>query len=587
MTCYPEFVNTSDAMRPQGRNAPYGPGWDPSALFGPTIRSRLEREEAACLRVCESFAGTALSMETFPGLIRDYEAILSGLDRAEAFDELRRAIRTRDAQAEAWRQRVLAFRSRVRNRILGFELAWAGLDEPSARAFLSALGSHPARHNLAKARLFGPHRLSPDREALLEEALTTVRSGWTAQWGDLAGEAGAGVLLARQSLPGRARRATAAGRLAGNLRGRRALFARVLEELVLAQRMEGRARNHPHWLFARCVEEETTPRAVERLVGRAARAFPLVARYCRLKARLLGLDVLAAHDRLAPLPGLGRAMSWQGMRGLVLAALGRISPNLAQRAVVLFEEGRIDASPKPGKAPGAFCRAVGTGEAPYVLLNATGKARDAAVLAHELGHGLHHLLSDCLGPLGARPPAALAEALAVCCELALHEERLSRARSDKARLAALCQRLEDDITTIFRQAALHLFEDGLHRRATLTADDLDSLWTGAQDELYQDAVRDHDPSGWAVTPHFFLVPGYVHVYARAGCLAWGIWSRRESMGAGFGPAFEELCAAGGSRPLAELLAPFNLAPDDPGLADLALERFANHLKQAERLAGQP
>ncbi|WP_300159913.1 M3 family metallopeptidase [Solidesulfovibrio sp.] len=541
---------------------------------------------ADCIALAQETGRALFVPESFPALLREREELLARTDRIAAYAELLCAASSPGSDAGALRQRVEIFERRVKDQARVFELAWAGLDEPTAKSFLAALGEHPAGHNLAKFRRFGPHLLDPGRETLLSNALWPARSAWLAQWRDLAGMAQAGRLLGRLSHPRSSTRASAARALGRGLRRHRALFAGVLWGLLLLERLENTARNHPHWSFRRAVEEETTPRAVDGLVAGLRRGFPLVGRYFRLKARLLGLGVLAAHDCLTPpVPGLGRAVSWPAAQRLALAALGRIAPALAGRARVFFEQERIDAPPRPGKAPGAFCRGLGPGEVPFILLNASGRPRDVAVLVHELGHGLHHLLSDGLGPTGARPPFALSEAVAVCGELALSEERLARARSDKARLAALCLRLEDDITTIFRQAALHAFEHEIHLRETLTGDDCDTAWLAVQEELYQGAVTGHEPSGWAVTPHFFVVPGYVHIYARAGCLAWALWKRREAMGVGFGAAFTDLCAAGGSRSLAALLEPFGLDPDAPDLACTALECFEANLDQAEQLAG--
>jgi len=593
-------------------NASYGTVWNLSGLWSGPDDPLLAREMADCLDLAKDFTRSNMSglpamsgspclsgqsRGVFPEIVRAYEEILAREERVEAFAELWGALRTKDGATEGLRRRVGIFQRSVRLRLRPFELAWAELDNAQARFQLETLGDHPAQHNLEKARRFRPHLLDPDREALLTNILSPIRSAWMAQWGDLIGTiecshsnqaAPLGKLLVLLSHPSRTVRAASEAKLGRALEHSRSLFARVLEGSVLAKNQEDQARNHRHWLQARTLNEETTTKAVDHLMEGIRCGFPLVRRYFRLKAKLLGQDVLAGHDRLAPpLPGFGRAMSWPDVQSLALAGLARLTPSLADMALVFFKEGRIDAAPRPGKVPGAFCRSTGDGSAPFILLNASGRARDTAVLVHELGHGLHHLLSDGLGPLGARAPMALGEALAVCGELALFEERLARARSGKARLVLLCHRLEDDITTIFRQAALHGFEDDLHRsrdQGTGGPDGLDALWLKSQEELYQGAVSGHLPTGWAVIPHFFLVPGYVHVYVRAGSLAVALWERREAMGPNFAPAFEALCAAGGSRPLTTLLAPFGIDPDDPGLAESVLKRFQTTLEQAERLA---
>ena len=53
----------------------------------------------------------------------------------------------------------------------------------------------------------------------------------------------------------------------------------------------------------------------------------------------------------------------------------------------------IDAPPRDGKRPGAFCATNVPGVHPYVFMNYTGDRRSVLTLAHELGHGLHGYLA--------------------------------------------------------------------------------------------------------------------------------------------------------------------------------------------------
>ena len=560
------------------------PAWDMSGL-GPQLRGRESAKAmASCLRAARALAKTPLEKKNFPALVDGYQEVLEQLDRIAAVAELRAAASAADPDTEALRQRVLKFQGRVKRALLPFELAWAKLGQARAAGLLVGLKDHPAGHGLAKARALGPYRLDQAREGLLAGVLEPVRSAWAAQWRELSGAVRAGGRLGLMAHPAPKTRARAAKRLEAALRSQAGLFCRTLWGTVTAERLEDQARGYPHWLFPRAASEETTPEEVDRLTGQIRQACHLAAGYYRLKAGLLGQEVLAGSDRLAP-PLPEKRLNFRAMSSLVLAGLGRISPELADLAKVFFSQGRIDAGPRPGKVPGAFCRAVGQGDIPYIMLNARGQARDAAVLAHELGHGLHHMLAADQGYIGCKPTLALAEAVAVCCELALFEERLDRAETDRDRLLVLCQRLEDDITTVFRQAVFHGFEHGLRGLEIMTAPDLAGLWLKTQDELCQGAVAGHDPNGWAVVPHFFLLPGYVNIYARAGCLAWAIWQRRPAMGCNFYPAFRGLLEAGGSKPLAELVAPFGLEPGHPDMGKIFFQAFATNLEQARDLSG--
>ena len=69
------------------------------------------------------------------------------------------------------------------------------------------------------------------------------------------------------------------------------------------------------------------------------------------------------------------------------------SPQLAQLAKQVLQEGHLDAAIRPGKMGGAFCYSVLPKHTPYVLVNFTGESRDVSTLAHELGHAVHGMMA--------------------------------------------------------------------------------------------------------------------------------------------------------------------------------------------------
>src|SRR3982751_2371877 len=78
-----------------------------------------------------------------------------------------------------------------------------------------------------------------------------------------------------------------------------------------------------------------------------------------------------------------------------------------------FDNPWIDAALRPGKAPGAFAHPTVPSVHPYLLVNFQGKSRDVMKLAHELGHGVHQVLSAKQGTLMSDTPLTLAETASV------------------------------------------------------------------------------------------------------------------------------------------------------------------------------
>ncbi len=65
---------------------------------------------------------------------------------------------------------------------------------------------------------------------------------------------------------------------------------------------------------------------VEALVEAVTSRYDLVARYYRLKAKLLGVEELYEYDRYAPLPAADHFYTWDEARELVLSSYGRFHP---------------------------------------------------------------------------------------------------------------------------------------------------------------------------------------------------------------------------------------------------------------------
>src|SRR5206468_395755 len=136
-------------------------------------------------------------------------------------------------------------------------------------------------------------------------------------------------------------------------------------------------------------------------------------RWYRLKARVLGVDRLKDWDRMASLADADSHIGWDEARDLVLDSYASFSTDMADIARRFFDERWIDAPVRPGKRPGAFCAYTVPDHHPYVFLNWTGRTRDVATLAHELGHGLHAFLARQQGVFHQSTPLTLAETASV------------------------------------------------------------------------------------------------------------------------------------------------------------------------------
>ena len=129
----------------------------------------------------------------------------------------------------------------------------------------------------------------------------------------------------------------------------------------------------------------------------------------------------------------------------------------------LVSHGQVDAFPRAGKRGGAFCAHELLSQPTYVLLNHTDKLRDVLTIAHEFGHAINNeLMRTKQNALSFGSPTSTAEVASTFMEDFVLQDLLKDA-DDEERFSVLMNRLNDDVSSIFRQIACYRFEQDLHR----------------------------------------------------------------------------------------------------------------------------
>ena len=555
-----------------------------------------------------------------PGLreaMQELAAISELVGRAASYAHLSFSLDTADPARGALLQRMQERATQVQTTLLFFELEWAALPDERAEELLAGEGLDFCRHHLWMERRYRPYLLSQAEERILAEKAVTSRSAWARLFAELtsalrvesgssdggdggsAEAAGGGdggvsleVALSRLHSPDRElRRSTAEAitrALEPGLRTRAFLFNTLLYDKAV----EDRLRGYPHWLASRNLANEASDESVQALVEAVRRRYDLAQRWYRLKARLLGIDRLADYDRMAAVTEDEALIGWPDARELVLDAYRSFSPDLSNLARRFFDERWIDAPVRPAKRGGAFSASTVPSVHPYVMLNYTGRRRDALTLAHELGHGVHQALAREQGVFHQSTPLTVAETASVFGETVVFGRLLEQADSASSRLALAAQSVEDAIATVFRQVAMNRFEDSVHtsRRndGELSVDRIGELWAHSQGELLGDSVEITEGyrTWWSYVPHFINTPGYVYAYAYGQLLALSVYRRYLEEGEGFVPRYLEMLAAGGSQSPEELGRIVGVDLTDPGFWDAGLGLVEQRLETAERAAAE-
>src|SRR5260370_11575861 len=152
------------------------------------------------------------------------------------------------------------------------------------------------------------------------------------------------------------------------------------------------------------------------------------------------------------------------------------------------------------------------------MLNFTGKLRDALVMAHEVGQGLHARLASKQHIFDFHPPLTLAETASVFGEALTFDLIMSKEKDPKIRLAMLCTQVEDAFSTVFRQVAFNRYEDACHtmrrQQGELSVEQLGEIFQAKLQPVFRDALilSDEHKVWWSYVGHFMHTPGYVYAY---------------------------------------------------------------------------
>jgi len=586
-----------------------GVQWNLSDLYAGVDDPKLDADLASVLKRSQAFAKRyrghvlELSAAELAAAVDEYESLQEPVGRAGSFVGLLFAADTSDPRHGALMQSVQERSSEIHNALVFFELEWVALETDHAERLLADPALARRRHVLGALRRYKPHVRSEVEEQLLEQTANTGRRAFSRLFDEVMGDSRFTVeidgeakevseeeVLSLLYEPDRAARKAGAASLTQGLAERTRVLSFIFNTLIQDKAQDDRLRSYENPMDARNLANEIEAESVRALIDACVRNYPLVARYYRLKGKLLGIDDLKDYDRYAPVPGAEGRREWSQAREIVLSAYGDFAPEMADVARRFFDENWIDAELRPGKRGGAFSASTVPSAHPYVMLNYTGNLRDVMTVAHELGHGVHQYLARDNGLFEQDTPLTTAETASVFGEMIVFRRLLREETDPKVRLALLCGKLEDAFATVFRQVAMTRFEQTLHaarrEEGELAPDRVGELWMQANQEMFGDSVEltEDYTSWWLYIPHFVHTPFYCYAYAFGELLVLALIRRYDEEGADFVPRYLELLAAGGSDTPPALLKKVGLDITDPAFWDGGLALLGELVAEAEELA---
>lgn len=550
--------------------------WNLDELFtgfdSPELNAAFDNveEQVTSFEGARSKLKSDIDAETFLDVVRASEAMSKIVNRIYAFAGLSFAEDTQNQGAQSLMGRVQQFAAEMQNRILFFSLWWKDVDDANAERLMSASGDY--RYYLEEMRHFKPHTLTEPEEKVVNlkdvtgvGALETLYDAITNRY------------VFKLKVNGKTQELTRA-QLQPYIQGSDPkLRAAAYQELyrvygqdgpILGQMYQTRARDWHNEninmrkfksaMSVRNLANDVPDEAVNALLEVTKKNAKVFQRYFKMKAKHLGVSKLRRYDIYAPVAKSDKAFKFNDAANMVIDSFSAFDPKIGELARRVFDNDHLDSEVRKGKQGGAFCASINPEDTPFVLMSYTGRARDVATLAHELGHAIHAMLASHHSTFTFHSSLPLAETASTFGEMMLTEKLLSEEKDESVRRDILFKQMDDAFATILRQIYFALFEREAHEMVQKNAsvDELSAAYLANLKEQFGDAVEVSDDFKWewVSIPHIYHVPFYVYAYAFGQLLVFALYEQYKAEGESFKPKYLKILSAGGSEAPAKILA---------------------------------
>ncbi len=455
-----------------------------------------------------------------------------GTDGNEGYDVwLRTQQDQTDAKLKAKFNKIEEFSKKLENESQFFYLRIARIKPELQERFLthSALGKY--HHFLERIFAESRYHLSEPEEKIMNLKSATSYSNWTRMTSEFLSreeravltEKGVKKVLPFSEVTGlmnskhKRVRDRAAEAFNDILKKNVDVAEAEINSVLANKKVDDELRSAPRPDTLRHVADDIESEVVDALIASVAGRFDIPARYYALKAKLLKIKRLEYHERNVEYGVVAERYPYPQSVDLVYTVMNKLDRKFGEIFAGFIENGQIDAFPRKGKDSGAFCMHHLITQPTYILLNHTNKLHDVLTIAHELGHGINNeLIREKQQALDFGTPTSTAEVASTFMEDFVLEE-IIRSAGDELRLAIMMQKLNDDVSSIFRQAACYRFEQELHAvfrtKGYLPKEELGTLFRKHMAAYMGKAVEQSEGSEnwwvyWSHIRYFFYVYSY-------------------------------------------------------------------------------
>ncbi len=322
-------------------------------------------------------------------------------------------------------------------------------------------------------------------------------------------------------------------------------------------------RGLPHFLDTPLFDGAMSRKSLDAMLEAIHANIELPRRAIRQAAKLQGTSALHYFDLEAPQIAAPdeKELNWDEACATVDHAFSAAYPQLGDYFREMLAKRWIEAQPRAGKRPGAFCTGSQLKHEERVYMTFHKTVHDMVTLAHEVGHAWHSCVLRPARSFAANYPMTLAETASNFGEMILLDGLMSDpGMTPETKAYLLDQEMLRAHAYLINIPMRYEFEKSFYtQRASgeVSVSRLRELMTAAQRKLYGDTLLDDgtDPMFWAYKMHFFItgVSFYNFPYVFGYLLSQALFARFKAEGAAFLPRYEAFLAMTGSATCEEVV----------------------------------
>lgn len=461
--------------------------WDLSKFYKSDIDPKISADMEVVKKANYKFINKWKDRKDY---LKDPKVLKEALDEGEALDKkfsssgdfgyyfsLRSALNQTDSKLKAWENKIDEYSTKIVNDGQFFGINLSKIPLKDQKVLLNAPELTKYKVSLQRTFEFGKYTLSDKEEKILNLKSPLCHSNWSRmldsiinkQEEQILNEKGKKVVKNFNEIMGllsdanKKVRDSSAKAVNKILKNSVDIAEGEINSILQNKKINDELRGYVRPDTSRHMSDNIETTVVDTLVKEVTADFSTAKRFYKLKARLLKLDKLAYHERNLEYGKIVKKYPYDTAVQLVGDTFEALDSEFSNIFKMFVEEGHIDVLPKKGKSGGAFCAYNLISQPTYILLNHTNQLRDVLTIAHEVGHGINNeLMRKKQTATYFGTPTSTAEVASTFMEDFVLQALLEKSNKEE-RLSIIMQKLNDDISTIYRQIAFYNFETDLHK----------------------------------------------------------------------------------------------------------------------------